>query len=53
MEDTKAQSREMTGPRSHSLAVLSLGLSCPQDIRIKLFVLDLRAVLGLERVKWG
>lgn len=40
----------MTGPRSHSLAVLGLGLSHLWDIRIKLSVLDLRVVTGLKRV---
>lgn len=51
-EETEAQGKAMTGPSSHSLTVLGLGLSLLWDTRIKrLSILDLRVARELQRVK--
>lgn len=53
-EETKTQGREMTVLKSHSLAVLGLGLSLPWDARIKpLSVLDFSLTTGPQRKQWG
>lgn len=51
-EETEAQGKAMTGPSSHSLTALGLGLSLLWDTRIKrLSILDLRVARELQRVK--
>lgn len=51
-EETEAQGKAMTGPSSHSLTVVGLGLSLLWDTRIKLLsILDLRVARELQRVK--